>query len=59
MLCGLADATPICGLGSGNTLSAAQTDSTITSAVLDRLLHHAETVLTEGSSYRMKDRIES
>ena len=34
-------------------------DSTITSAVLDRLLHHAETVLIEGSSYRMKDRVES
>ena len=34
-------------------------DSTITSAVLDRLLHHAETVLIEGSSFRMKDRIES
>jgi DNA replication protein DnaC len=33
-------------------------DSTITSAVLDRLLHHAETVVIEGSSYRMKDRIE-
>ena len=33
-------------------------DSTITSAVLDRLLHHAETILIEGSSYRMKDRIE-
>ena len=34
-------------------------DSTITSAVLDRLLHHAETILIEGSSYRMKDRIET
>ena len=34
-------------------------DSTITSAVLDRLLHHAETVLIEAQSYRMKDRIES
>jgi hypothetical protein len=34
-------------------------DSTIASAVLDRLLHHAETVLIEGASYRMKDRIES
>jgi DNA replication protein DnaC len=34
-------------------------DSTITSAVLDRLLHHAETIVIEGSSYRMKDRIES
>jgi len=30
-------------------------DSTITAAVLDRLLHHAETVLIEGPSYRMKD----
>lgn len=34
-------------------------DSTIASAVLDRLLHHAETVIIEGSSYRMKDQIES
>jgi DNA replication protein DnaC len=34
-------------------------DSTITSAVLDRLLHHAETVLIEAQSYRMKDRIEN
>mgnify|MGYP001596285099 FL=1 len=33
-------------------------DTTITSAVLDRLLHHAETVVIEGQSYRMKDRIE-
>ncbi len=33
-------------------------DATITSAVLDRLLHHAETVLIEGKSYRMKDKIE-
>lgn len=33
-------------------------DSTLTSAVLDRLLHHAETVRIEGKSYRMKDRIE-
>jgi DNA replication protein DnaC len=34
-------------------------DSTITSAVLDRLLHHAETILIEGASFRMKDRIET
>ena len=34
-------------------------DSTITSAVLDRLLHHAETVVIEGASFRMKDQIES
>jgi DNA replication protein DnaC len=33
-------------------------DSTLTSAVLDRLLHHSETVTIEGKSYRMKDRIE-
>lgn len=33
-------------------------DSTLTSAVLDRLLHHAETVVVEGKSYRMKDKIE-
>jgi len=33
-------------------------DSTIASAVLDRLLHHAETVLIQGRSYRMKDKIE-
>ena len=33
-------------------------DSTLTSAVLDRLLHHAETVVIEGKSYRMKDKIE-
>lgn len=33
-------------------------DSTLTSAVLDRLLHHAETVAIEGKSYRMKDCIQ-
>jgi DNA replication protein DnaC len=33
-------------------------DATLTSAVLDRLLHHAETVAIEGKSYRMKDQIE-
>lgn len=33
-------------------------DATLTSAILDRLLHHAETVLIEGKSYRMKDQIE-
>jgi DNA replication protein DnaC len=30
-------------------------DSTIASAMLDRLLHHAETIVIEGASYRMKD----
>jgi len=34
-------------------------DSTLTSALLDRLLHHAETMLIEGPSYRMKDQIEA
>jgi len=33
-------------------------DSGITSAILDRLLHHAETVLIEGKSYRTKDQPE-
>jgi len=33
-------------------------DATLTSALLDRLLHHAETILIEGPSYRMKDQIE-
>lgn len=31
-------------------------DSTITSAVLDRLLHHCQTVTIEGKSYRMRDK---
>lgn len=30
-------------------------DSTLTSALLDRLLHHAESVVIEGSSYRMRE----
>jgi DNA replication protein DnaC len=34
-------------------------DSTLTSAVLDRLLHHAEPVMIEGSSYRMKEQVPS
>lgn len=33
-------------------------DSTLTSAILDRLLHHAETVVIEGPSYRMKDQLD-
>jgi DNA replication protein DnaC len=32
-------------------------DATLASAVLDRILHHAETVVIEGPSYRMKDRV--
>ena len=34
-------------------------DTTLTSALLDRLLHHAETALIEGKSHRMKDQIEA
>ena len=30
-------------------------DATLTSVVLDRLLHHAETIVIEGKSFRMKD----
>ena len=33
-------------------------DSTLTSAILDRVLHHADTVIIEGKSFRMKDEIE-
>jgi DNA replication protein DnaC len=33
-------------------------DTTLTSALLDRVLHHAETVVIEGRSYRMKDQID-
>jgi DNA replication protein DnaC len=33
-------------------------DATLTSAVLDRVLHHAETIPIEGKSYRMKDQID-
>jgi len=29
--------------------------STLTSALLDRLLHHTEAVVVEGKSYRMKE----
>jgi hypothetical protein len=34
-------------------------DSTLTSFALHRLLQHAETVIVEGKSYRMKDQIET
>jgi len=34
-------------------------DATLTSALLDRLLHHAQTVVIEGTSYRMKEIIET
>ena len=34
-------------------------DSTLTSALLDRLLHHAETVIIEGKTFRTQDQIES
>jgi DNA replication protein DnaC len=33
-------------------------DSSLTSALLDRLLHHAETVVIEGPSYRMREPLE-
>ena len=34
-------------------------DSTLTSALLDRLLHRAESVDIEGRSYRMRDHTHS
>ena len=33
-------------------------DSTLTSALLDRLLHHGESIVIEGRSYRMRDQSE-
>ena len=33
-------------------------DAAAVTAMLDRLLHHAETVLIQGRSYRMKDKSE-
>lgn len=33
-------------------------DATLTSALLDRLLHHAEIILIEGKSFRAKDQVE-
>ena len=33
-------------------------DAVLTSALLDRLLHHAQTVLIEGKSYRSKGQVE-
>lgn len=34
-------------------------DSTITAAVLDRLLHHAHTVVIDAKSYRTKDQVDT
>jgi hypothetical protein len=34
-------------------------DSPLASAVLDRLVHHAETVISDGKSCRMKDQIDT
>jgi DNA replication protein DnaC len=34
-------------------------DSTLTAALLDRLLHHADTVVIEGKSYRMQGKLEA
>ena len=34
-------------------------DGTLTAAVLDRLLHHADTIIIEGKSFRMQDQLES
>lgn len=41
-----------------NWLRIFNNDSTITSAVLDRVLHHAETLQIDGNSYRMKEIVE-
>ncbi|NTW88491.1 MAG: ATP-binding protein [Desulfobulbaceae bacterium] len=33
-------------------------DAKLTSAILDRLLHHADTIVIEGKSFRMKEQVE-
>jgi DNA replication protein DnaC len=33
-------------------------DAIMTSAALDRLLHHADTIQIEGQSFRMKDQLD-
>ena len=33
-------------------------DATLTAALLDRILHHVETIVIEGRSYRTKEQIE-
>jgi DNA replication protein DnaC len=33
-------------------------DSTLTSALLDRIMHHVDTIIIEGKSFRMKDEVE-
>jgi len=33
-------------------------DATLTTAILDRLVHHCDTITIEGKSYRMKDKTE-
>ncbi|HWV98464.1 MAG TPA: ATP-binding protein [Candidatus Acidoferrum sp.] len=35
--------------------SISNNDSNIASGVLDRLLHHSETILSESTSFRMQD----
>ncbi len=41
-----------------NWASIFDKNAVLTSALLDRLLHHAETVLIEGKSFRSKDQVE-
>ena len=36
---------------------ALDNDATLTAALLDRLLHHVETIVIEGRSYRTKDQV--
>jgi DNA replication protein DnaC len=31
-------------------------DNTLATALIDRLMHHGEAIVIQGSSYRMKDR---
>jgi DNA replication protein DnaC len=33
-------------------------DSTLTSAILDRIMHHVDTIIIEGKSFRVNDEVE-
>jgi hypothetical protein len=50
--------TPLPALLYAQVVKTINHASTLTAAILDRLLHHAETVVIEGRSFRMQDQRE-
>ncbi len=39
-----------------NTLTTAQMNGTLATAIIDRLMHHGEAIVIQGDSYRTKDK---